>query len=161
MSQFDRPPQPPPQESPEARQVSLRHTARVRGKLYDAHKLIDAAENLPVEVVPISTFDELKGEAACWTDKEGNRLGPKQLLELAEEYSGDFNAMLLAKPEWEQHIVSLRDADYKTYPLLVEGDHNVIDGMHRLTRAWIDKAKEIKIKRFDKLPAEAETQDNV
>lgn len=149
----------PPQPDPEPRQVTSRHTSRVSGKLYEVHKLIGMAEALPIEMLPIATFDALKEQDDCWTDKKENRLGPKQFLQLAEQYNNNFNAMLLANPDWAQHTHSVRKANYLEYPLLVTGDSNVIDGMHRLVRAWIDKAKEIQIRRFEKLPEEAELQE--
>lgn len=159
MPGFEEQPRLPLAESLEPRQVTTRHTFRVDENLYDVHKLIGAAEGLPVEIVPLSIFAGQEDETACWTDKKDKLLGPKQLLDLAAKYDADFNAMILANIDWAQHIVSVRDADYEEYPLLVVGDNNVIDGMHRLTRAWINKETEIKIRRFDKIPPEAEIKE--
>jgi hypothetical protein len=63
--------------------------------------------------------------------------------------------MIEEQPAYREHIESVRDARYDDFPLLVVGEDGVIDGMHRLTRAVLDRRTSIRIKRFDTLPEQA------
>lgn len=152
MTGFERAPQ--PENTPEERQVTSRHTASHEGILYNVYDLIEKSESLPAEDVPIELFESLK-ENKYWIDEKEKWLGPSDILTLAEEHQKNWNAMVQTKPDWKKHIESVRDAEYEKYPLLLIGERDVIDGMHRLTRAWIDDVKELRIKRFEQLPSEA------
>jgi hypothetical protein len=68
--------------------------------------------------------------------------------------------MIMANFDWAQHIRRVQNADYTTYPLLVIGDNQIVDGMHRLTKAWIDQVPEVTIRKIANMPAEAEITDN-
>jgi len=77
-----------------------------------------------------------------------------------KKHGGDWEAMRDEKPEYAKHLLQTFHADYKEWPLLVVGESEVIDGMHRLTKAWIEHAETVDIKRFTELPADAETNEN-
>lgn len=154
---FERAPQPISQEPSEPLPP---HTAEHGDAVYDVQKLIDAAETIPSEIVPIAIFDSLK-EQQYWHGADGVWLGPSNLISLAEKHNGDWNAMALDALNWIDNLKKIRDADYENYPILVVGQDDVIDGMHRLTKAWIDGTKEITIKRFQSLPPDAEIPRNL
>jgi len=147
-----------PERDSEAPQVTSRHTARHEGKLYDVHTLIEFSKDLPEEVTLIEQFGDLR-DHKYWHDKKGNWVGPSDIITLAEQHGRNWDAMLSAKEEWAEHTASVRDANYEGYPLLVVGKDTVIDGMHRLTKAWIDHVREVRVKRFEQLPSEAETEE--
>ncbi len=151
---FERAPQPMPEEHSENF-----HTADHKGTTYDVYKLMEAAEALQEETVPIETFDALK-QQKYWHDNKGEWLGPSDIIELANRHNGNWNAMLLSNLDWAEHIKGTQAADYQTHHILVVGENEVIDGMHRLTKAWVDGATEIRIKRFESLPPEAENPSN-
>ena len=157
MAQFEGAPRPEKEEW--QRQVTSRHTTRINEKLYNVHKLMESAEELPIEEVTVSLFDEFRSEDGCWKDKKQKSIGPKQILELAEKNQNSFNAMLLSNIDWAEHTTRVRDADYTNYPLLVVNENYIVDGMHRLTKAWIDKAEKVFIKRFKDLPLSAEIKE--
>lgn len=136
-------------------EVCLRmHTATFGGVVYDMDILIELAEALPEEVVSIDIFAKFRW-LPCWTEPTGRRISPNDILKVAAKYGGNWQAMLFANLDWAQHTTGVRDASYERYPILVTGECEVVDGMHRLTRAWWDEATTIKIKRFPALPAEA------
>lgn len=132
-----------------------RHIATRNGTAYDVYKLIEVARMLPEETVALELFQQLKDERQCWTDLNDHWLGPGNILALAEKYDCCWEAMVLANLDWAPHVLQVRDAQYDRYPLLVVGESHVIDGMHRLTKAWLDRTMTIKIKRFAELPHEA------
>jgi len=142
---------------PKGPSFTSRHTAEHGGKLYDVYKIIELARDLPVLTIPMERLAKMR-EGKYWHDKQGNWAGPTEIIELYEQTNGDWDAMVAKRPELEKHIRSVQNADYELYPLITvgpEGEEWVIDGMHRLTKAWIDKIAEISIKRFDSLPEEA------
>ena len=142
----------PPQESVKGGS----HTAEHDGQTYDVYKLVHLSESLLEEVVPIDSLEENRN-SNCWHDKEGNWVGPHHLISASEKYQGhsDWDKMKQEHPTWEDIIEKVRNADYKTHPILIIGEGTVIDGMNRLTKAWIEGADEVKVKKFDKLPEEA------
>jgi len=52
-----------------------------------------------------------------------------------------------------EHIAKVLNADYTTYPVItIKGV--VVDGMHRLTKAFMDGVGNIDVKDFEELPDE-------
>jgi hypothetical protein len=142
--------QPPlPKESKEGNS----HTADFEGRLVDVYKLIHFAEVLPEETMPIAELeDTLNGY--YWKDKNNDWLGPRQILEAIGNHTGTVNweEIIQNYPAWEDEINKIKRADYQTHPILIIGKSDVIDGMHRLTKAKIDGTQQIKIKRFQSMP---------
>ncbi len=132
------------------------HTATHGENMYDVYKLIHHAESLPEEVVSIDLLEGNKN-GNYWHDKKGDWLGPQQILSVVEKFGGHPNWDEIEReyPDWIETINKIRNADYEKYPILIIGKDEVIDGMNRLTKAWVDGATEIKIKRFETLPEDA------
>ena len=130
------------------------HTADFGEHKIDVYKLIHLSGALEKETVPISELEKFKYNN-YWKDANNNWLGPQQILDEVNKYQGnpDWNEIITNHPEWEDEIKKILKADYKKHPIIiVEGI--VIDGMHRLTKAWIDKVDIVEVKRFQKLPEE-------
>lgn len=132
-----------------------RHTARLDGKVYDILTLIRCAEVLPTEAVPRASFDRLLDDE-CWIGRDGRRLRPRDILDLAEKRELDWLAMIAETPRWTPHIGAVRRANYRAHPLLCTTNGSIVDGMHRLLRATLDRVEMVEIKRFAELPTEAE-----
>jgi len=132
------------------------NTAMYGDTVYDVYKLIHHAESLKEEIVPLDSLEGNKN-GNYWHDKEGEWLGPHHLLSAIEKYHGQPNWDEIERehPGWAETIIKIKNADYQSYPILVVGESDVIDGMNRLTKAWIDGVKDIKVKRFNELPNEA------
>lgn len=146
----------PPQLLPKESVKGDSHTTEYDGVLYDAYKLIHFSESLPEENIPINTLSYVSSNN-YWKDSKGRWLGPHHILDVAEKYGDNINweEIIMNNPDWATEIEKIRNADYVNHPLLVVGDDYVVDGIHRLTKALLDKVLEIKIKRFDTLPVEA------
>lgn len=143
-------------ELPKESSFGNTHYFTDNGITYDVYKLIPLAESLPTEILPISVFKE-ELESNCWTDAHGNRMGPHSILRALEHHGQppNWDDLVLAYPEWKQHIKQTRSADYRTYPILLMHGNIIADGMHRLTRATVEGATEILAKRFETIPEEA------
>jgi hypothetical protein len=131
-----------------------RHEAEFGEKIVDVYKLIHLAETLPTEIISTNSLESNKLNN-YWHDQEGNWLGPSQILEETEKYDGvpDWDAIIAQHPTWKDEIEKIKKADY-SHPIIIVGETYVIDGMHRLTRAWAEGIAEIAIKRFPELPDE-------
>lgn len=130
------------------------HLAEVNDKVYDVYKLIELAKTIESHAVPTSTFDNNK-EGKYWHAKDGSAdIGPSDIIDALEGVV-DWDGLTTKHPEWQEHIEKIRHADYETYPILYTGTDLVVDGMHRLTKAWIDRAPEIKAKLIENLPDSA------
>lgn len=129
------------------------HFADINGKIYDVYKLIEFAKTIEPKTIPIVTFDNSK-ESKFWNVEGDQRIGPSDIIVALEggEQETDWEGLVKKHPKWEEHIESIRNADYETYPILYTEKDLVVDGMHRLTKAWIDKAEEIKAKWLGELP---------
>ena len=120
----------------------------------DIYKLIHLSEVVPVQIVPISTLASQANDD-CWNDSLGNKIGPHRIMMALADGKLSWAELLRDRPEWQTHVEGVRDANYEKYPLLVVEDNQIADGMHRLTKALIDKVTEIKVKRFLTTPVEA------
>lgn len=129
-------------------------TTTVDGNIYNVVVLIRLAKDLPVEHVDIAQFTAQK-YPKCWTDNNERWLGPWDILKLAQKYHNYWSAIVFANLDWAAHTYRVRDAQYQEYPILIIGASRVIDGMHRLTKAWIDGATTVPVKRFAVMPQEA------
>ena len=132
------------------------HFADVNGKVYDVYKLIELAKTIEPKIIPISTFDNNK-EGKFWSIEEDIRIGPLDIINALEENVTDidWDAVIKKYPDWQEHVENVRDADYEKYPVMYTDKDLIVDGMHRLTKAWIDKVEEIKTKWLEELPDSA------
>ena len=126
------------------------HSAGYGDKVYDVYKLIHIAESLPTEAWPIE-----KTESQLY-DKYWGEYGPSDIIDAYKASSTKkWEEIKAANPALAKDIDKMLAADYKNYPLLAVPDGYLLDGMHRLTHAWIDGAKEIGVKRLLELPDSA------
>jgi len=139
-------------------QGGSRHTASYDGKLYDVIALMRLAEEMPEATISAEGLNHMK-DGNYWHSVNGEMIGPKHVMDALWDADGDWEAASSSHPDLAKQIQAVRTADYNKYPLLlVEGESEkpwVIDGMHRLTHAWIDGVQTLKSKQFKKLPAEA------
>jgi hypothetical protein len=129
------------------------HTVTVgHGTPYDVYMLIHFASRFqPVEM---STYrlkkKMLKGN--CWTDTRGKAFSPDDLIrEFQRERS--WEAVERKHPTWRKHIHRTKDADYNC-PLLMYLDE-VIDGMHRIVRAFVEAVNNLRVIILEELPSMA------
>jgi hypothetical protein len=114
---------------------------------YDVYKLREYADNFPTVDVSLDTLKHLMSEENdCWTDKEGNRVSPVQII--ADWWEAQNN------PLWKQHVDKISGADLD-YPIWLNEEGHLIDGMHRVTKAFLKKEQTIKAKILGDLPKEA------
>lgn len=122
-------------------------TSRIGDKIIDVGVLAKFAENLPVETAPTKTFENAVGENQhYWIAEDGQHIGPFEILKNWE--------FAQKNPLWTEHVNSIKNANLDN-PIWISPDGIVFDGMHRLTRAFLDGVKEIKVRRFKELPKEA------
>jgi hypothetical protein len=122
-------------------------TTRIGKTLYDVDKIRHFAEKIPTIEIDTKLLENslIKGHY-FWEDINGNKLGPYQILldwEIAQN-----------NPNWLKHIESIKRADLNN-PVWITNEYVVFDGMHRLTKAFIEKVPRIKVKIFTQLPPSA------
>lgn len=94
---------------------------------WDVHRLVQLAENLPVETIGIRNIAELDEDYWFYT---GDTPTCRNLAE-------HFNLMIAAD---------------LTYPIILCADGRIMDGMHRVTKAFANDISEILCVRFDRTP---------
>lgn len=122
-------------------------TSRVGDRLYNIELLKPFAQEIPVKEMDVEVFRELVSDRhTYWIDRNDQKLGPYQILK-------DWEAAQ-KNPIWADHIQTIKRANLDN-PIWSTKDGIVFDGMHRLTRAFIDNVPTIKVKVFETLPEEA------
>lgn len=122
-------------------------TTSVHGKIYNIALLEPFAAQLKTEEIPLMEVREAVSEGHYyWEDRSGNKLGPHQILK-------DWDAAQ-RNDDWADHVATIKRADVSD-PIWIADDGHVFNGMHRLTRAFLDHPATIKVKRFSSLPKEA------
>lgn len=129
-------------------------TTKVNGVIYDVRKLEALAEQLPIQEAPTEQFRVIASPGHhYWMDKNGQPLGPYDILQNWEAAQNN--------PAWSEHVATIKRANLDR-PLWVtkdvESDHDVFNGLHRLTRAFIDKTPTVKIRVFENLPEDAKAE---
>jgi hypothetical protein len=128
------------------------HTSEFEGITIDVYKLISLAEKVEPTVLPISHFENTK-QNNYWHDSHGEWLGPQDIIDAVHNVD-DSRTLINDESidiELRNHIQKVLDADYESYPIItIKG--KVKDGMHRLTKAFIDGVDTINIKNFEELP---------
>jgi hypothetical protein len=135
---------------PKESTLGANHTLHHNGLEVDVYKLVHATQEIPVVVVPIEKYtDDLNDQ--CWTDDQGKRVSPNEVIE-AYRIAGDAESAIAARPELSQHIRKIDTSDY-SFPVLVF-ESKVIDGMHRLAKAVMERQTSIKVKLIGEMPEE-------
>jgi hypothetical protein len=88
-------------------------------------RLWQLAEGLPVTMVAIDSIPEF--DESCWFTE------PPTCREVAE------------------HARQILEADL-SYPIILSADGRLMDGGHRLARAWLEGQTEVKAQRFEQDP---------
>jgi len=138
-------------ELPKESRLGDAQTADFGDHVLDVYKLIDLAKDLDVLEIDIPPVENFKDDA-CWNDENGKKLKP---YEIVQEYINkpDIYSIIEKHPEWRKHIEKIMEANYEDIPIILIDDQ-VMDGMHRLTRAWIDGVEKVKAKKFEHLSEE-------
>lgn len=131
-------------------------TTKVNGVIYDVRKLEALAEQLPIQEAPTEQFNTIVGPSHhYWLDANGQPLGPYDILKDWEAAQNN--------PAWAEHVATIKRANLNR-PLWVtrtpESDQDVFNGLHRLTRAFIDKVPTVKIRVFEAIPDDAKVEQN-
>jgi hypothetical protein len=143
-----------PEDMQSAEEEPDSHLTTQGDDTYDVYRLIEHAESLPVETVSIHLLNDNK-QNICWDDDQKQMISPSVVLEaIGSSRPVDWDILIRTHPNLTEHLQKVRDANLQ-YPLLVFGEKELLDGMHRLVRAWIDGVDSIKIKRFTAMPADA------
>lgn len=141
-------------ENPDAIKSEAPHpteTTQVGGKILDVEILKPYAEKFPTKLIETASLREAVSEGHYyWEDRNGEKLGPFQILQDPEAARNN--------PAWADHMQTIGRANLET-PIWVTEDGHVFDGMHRLTRAFLDGVKQVKAKVFSEFPEEAEVKD--
>jgi hypothetical protein len=128
------------------------HYAEFGSQKIDVYKLIRLAETVPSQSVPVGIFEEHKSNK-YWHDSRGGWLGPQDVIDACRNVD---EPRTLVKDETldsglREHIQKVLDADYIEHPIItIKGV--VVDGMHRLTKAFIEGVETIEVKNFKELP---------
>lgn len=137
------------------------HTAFVDGVRVDVYYLISLAqvEELPIEEMPISWFSS-RLDTECWTDENGERLKPIQVIEILREelpkahtWEQLRDILSDAYPQFVRHFEQVFFADLN-YPCLVHNDV-LFDGAHRLVKAVLLGRSTIQVRVIGEIPEEA------
>ena len=98
-------------------------------KYWKVEDLWEVAEGLPIEYIPLQLLtDQLEG--TYWTQGEEEDVTPQWVL---------------------GHTRRILKADLN-YPILVNSENTIVDGIHRLCRAVLDGRDDIAVQRIEELP---------
>lgn len=95
---------------------------------WDVDRLIDLSKDLPRITVPLSAIREM--HEVYWFDDAEQRPTCRRVLE---------------------HMGLINEVD-PSYPIILGADGRVMDGMHRVARAFLDGRKEIAAVQFERNP---------
>lgn len=121
------------------------------GRVYNVEALEPFAERLEAKEVPLEDLRYAVSEGHYyWEDRKGEKLGPHQILQ-------DWEAAQ-QNEDWADHVATIKRADL-THPIWMAADGTIINGTHRLTRAFLDHAETINVRIFGELSPEVEGGD--
>lgn len=95
---------------------------------WDVRRLIAAAADLAVFEVPLNRIREL--DQRFWYDREGDEPTCRSIAE---------------------HALLIKEADL-SYPIILDPDGRVMDGMHRICKALIEERSTIRAVKLPDLP---------
>ncbi|MCX6714912.1 MAG: hypothetical protein NTX72_03790 [Candidatus Uhrbacteria bacterium] len=140
-----------------------KHVAGFEDQTIDVYKLIELSKGLETQFVDLSRLESSVEEGNnYWHDSNGEWLGPAQIIQEAAMFQGEtkWSDLITRHPDWKDELLKIQRADYKQFPIIVI-DNVVVDGIHRLTKAFIDGAEKIEIKHFAELPKEIVVPNDV
>lgn len=106
------------------------HSRNIDGDehIWDVHNLVEQSKNIPVQEVPLESIQEL--DENFWFQGEENVPTGRAIAE---------------------HIKLIEETDLK-YPIILCQDGKLMDGMHRVVKAYLLRNEFIKAVRFPKNP---------
>lgn len=140
-----------PKIFPQESTPQVYHTLRHNQFEVDVFKLIHLTKELPESSVNIvdylSSLDE-----ECWSDDSGLKITPREVAEVYKN-SDSVESAIVAHPNLSQHLRQLQHADY-SFPILVF-ESKIVDGKHRLVKAFAEGQSSLKAKIISKIPEDA------
>lgn len=133
-------------EKPFDRMPTPVRTARVDGMHVNVDRLIELTTGLSAEIVSVNNFEAIRQHDRGWRLDDGTAIGPAQLIVLGMACHGDFGLMKQEKPEWADDIERAKTANTDMPILVLADSFSVIDGMHRLTKIFIQGGSEVRVK---------------
>ena len=122
-------------------------TTSVFGGIYNVEMLFEYSDSIHTKEMPFQDLREAVAEGHYyWDDKKGEKLGPADLLK-------DWEAAQ-QNDDWSDHVDNIKNADLQ-WPIWMTREGQVFNGMHRLTKYFVDDITPVKVKIFDSLPDEA------
>ncbi len=125
-----------------------KQTARIGGMVIDVDRLISDENLFADHIMTAGNFLNFRSHNRGWKLSNGEDIGPKQLIDLAETCRGDYSMMMSCEPMWSDHILRVQNADVSR-PILMTEDGSVIDGAHRIARMFIEHIAHIPAKIVD------------
>jgi hypothetical protein len=101
---------------------------------WDVERLLELSKGLPVRDVPLSSIAEL--DTPHWFGADGTPMTVRVLV---------------------HHVKVINDADL-SYPVILDAEGRLMDGMHRVARAALDGRSTVRAVRFD-LPLDPDYRD--
>src|SRR3989344_1021747 len=123
-------------EMPPESRLGHAHIMATDSGAYDVFKLIDFAQELVVRRMPTGEALEKIIDQRLWSDRRGRMISPRQIYDALSDCGGDYQRAIMRYPDFAKHFQKLRDAD-PDYPVIFGERHVIlIDGAHRILRAW-------------------------
>lgn len=107
------------------------HYYGYNGIKYDVEKLWKITQDNPTITMDVQIFKKMINSKP-WYDGNGKRIGPVDVVSNQDN-------------NYQDHKLRIRRANMK-YPILVEIDNQIVDGFHRIAKAYQEKLKQIPIK---------------
>jgi hypothetical protein len=112
------------------------HQSFINGKklIWDVSRLIELSKDLPVRAVPISSITDF--DAVCW-------------------FNSDERPTCRAVAEHAKRIMAVD----LSYPIILSQAGNVMDGLHRVARAFLDGNTHVRAVQFTINPEPDKIED--
>ena len=123
------------------------HTSRHNEFELDVYKLIRLTQELPETDVALGEY-ESEFDHSCWTDTNGGSITPRTVIDMYKNKNLD--EAITAHPELAEHLQQISRADY-SHPILIF-ESKVIDGVHRLAKAYAEGQTSIKARIITQIP---------
>ncbi|MEX1112707.1 MAG: hypothetical protein WEC84_04560 [Candidatus Andersenbacteria bacterium] len=149
--------EPKRESQPESFNVISRWEFKIGDNHYDIRKVVELAKDLPLEEIPTSSLEAMK-EGEYWYDTNRNRIKLRDIFDLYDQTNGDWESMIQEKPEYAKHIKQIEESNLEDDPIVLYSSSEkfrLIDGLHRLTKAWLLDQETIQAQRFEKMPEAA------
>lgn len=118
-----------------------KETTSVDGKIFEIASIARVAETAPTEEISVDMLKtSVEKGHTYWEDRNGVPFGPAEILQDVQQAK--------QRPEWADHLAGIMASDLRRPIWVLSDTKQVINGMHRLTKAILMKQERIKIKRL-------------